>query len=382
MVRYVNYLINQCSLLLQKKDPNNPYGRPIPIRWPRGTKSDSDKLHMAVMSGKMGQLQNLVKSGIPVDIRNKEGQTGLFVAATMGNSAVVTALLSMGANPNARCDPEGCTPLHGACYIGSVPILRRLLLNGGDLRLTDTKRQKPEDWICHQVCPDKRKAIRYYVEQLRLSAMQMTVEDMMKSMDKFGRSLSFGRTMWNTLTKCGGREPSRRKDHSQGLNTLGNINPSGFGKIYFDRGTKCSETIRLPCISEATDLKYDSNPKAPSWICGKFSTFVPMFWHGRNTSVTTKALRRKSVEESVPDILISELNMLGRLQHPQILMVLAVCQEENFDSLSLVFEKIQLGSLYYFLHQQNFRMKSSFATDIVSLRMYKIYMHIHIGLFL
>lgn len=58
-----------------------------------------------------------------------------------------------------------------------------------------------------------------------------------------------------------------------------------------------------------------------------------------------------------------------------ICLFLFIYEEENFDSLSLIFEKIALGSLYFFLHQQNLRMKSTFATDIVS---WLSSMHVHI----
>jgi len=90
-----------------------------------------------------------------------------------------------------------------------------------------------------------------------------------------------------------------------------------------------------------------------------------MVWTKKATSVTCRQLRLNTVEEAVPDILISELECLVRLHHPRILMLMAICQEDNFDSLSLVFAKVGIGSLYFFLHQQNLRLKHTFAAAII-----------------
>lgn len=307
-------------------------GLPTQIRWPSvPSKSGTDKLHLAVLMGRPRKIRKLVSSAnVPVDSRNQDGLTALFVAATLGKKDVVNTLLRLGANPNARCRPEGFTALHGACFIGSLYILRRLLIEGGDLRLSDSNRRRPEDWIEFQQCVFTRKTTRDFIERIRFCIMKKDLNEMKTELHDKVENLRVPvrSTIWKMMRRIGKMLDFGSGRSSKITTELRHSNPvsTGFGKVYFGTGTKCAQVIGIPCVTEALDFKLDSNPKAPSWICGKFSTFIPMFWNQRKTAVTSKVLRRKSVQEAVPDILISELALLVRLQHPQILMILAICQ--------------------------------------------------------
>ena len=79
-----------------------------------------------------------------MDCFNEDGQTALFCASFKGLTDVVSLLLSLGAKPNARCQPEGYTAVHGACYSGSTAVLKLLIQAGGDLRICDHKRRTPK----------------------------------------------------------------------------------------------------------------------------------------------------------------------------------------------------------------------------------------------
>jgi serine/threonine protein kinase len=358
----------------------NPSSLPVNVKWPVKTStSDGDRLVRAVMMGKPKRIRNLVGSkGLFVDTLSSDGQTPLFCAAYLKKKSVVECLLSLGAEPNIRCMPDGYTAVHGACVAGSVRILNMLIDFGGDLRLMDTKRLSPLDWTEFHQNPKKRKAIRDFVELARFVTMKPVettnkgIFSILKDNNKSGEEKEARCRIANQrATKSSCFMKWLRSLFSAELRNNGHLRRNvqitydGFGKIYEGDGIKCGGVIGIPSVMENTDLKYDTDPEIPSWICGKFSTFIPMTWSRRNTSITVKSLRFKSVEEAVSDILIAELDTLVRLQHPRILMLLAICQEQNFSSLSLVFEKITFGSLYFFLHNSNLRMRSSFATDMI-----------------
>lgn len=56
-------------------------------------------------------VENMLDTGIPVDIRNEFGDTLLIVAAQNGNKRIAKAALRRGANINIR-NYKGNTPLH------------------------------------------------------------------------------------------------------------------------------------------------------------------------------------------------------------------------------------------------------------------------------
>ena len=78
-----------------------------------------------------------------MDSYNEDGQPSLFCAAFLGKGAAVKKLLKYGADPNVRCVPGGHTALHAASYVGSIDVLKKLLLAGGDLRLSDAMGRRP-----------------------------------------------------------------------------------------------------------------------------------------------------------------------------------------------------------------------------------------------
>jgi ankyrin repeat protein len=60
----------------------------------------------------------------------------LHAAAWQGHDSIVSALLTAGANRNAR-DQDGNTPLHKAAWRGNAEAAKVLLANGADARAKD-----------------------------------------------------------------------------------------------------------------------------------------------------------------------------------------------------------------------------------------------------
>lgn len=68
--------------------------------------------------------------------------------------------------------------------------------------------------------------------------------------------------------------------------------------------------------------------------------------------VTIKRLHTDLYETSEVDLLIEELKFFRKLNNfPKILSLMGFCSGENADSLMLMFERVQLGSLYNILHE-------------------------------
>ncbi len=65
-------------------------------------------LRTAARKGQTAEVDALLKSGVPVDSRDKDGRTALMLAADRGQAAAVRILLARGADPKAR-DTRGWT---------------------------------------------------------------------------------------------------------------------------------------------------------------------------------------------------------------------------------------------------------------------------------
>ena len=79
----------------------------------------------------------------------------LFFGASLGNDAVVKALLVAELNPNLRMNwwfgdriyfLGKCTALHLAAYQGHVSVVRTLIEHGADIDTLDTRKQTPLEW--------------------------------------------------------------------------------------------------------------------------------------------------------------------------------------------------------------------------------------------
>jgi ankyrin repeat protein len=97
-------------------------------------------LHLAVtMKGGNDFINILIRHNCDVDLRNREGATGLHLAATRGNSANIDVLLDANANANIQ-DHNGMTPLHYSIsthYSAAMASLESLFRTGFDMHITD-----------------------------------------------------------------------------------------------------------------------------------------------------------------------------------------------------------------------------------------------------
>jgi ankyrin repeat protein len=84
----------------------------------------------AVKFGHLAKVDELLKAGVPADAEVGR-MSALWMAATVGNEAIVERLLAAGATPD-RASADGLTPLMQAAYLGRTPVVRRLIAAGAN----------------------------------------------------------------------------------------------------------------------------------------------------------------------------------------------------------------------------------------------------------
>jgi uncharacterized protein len=95
----------------------------------------AQEIFEAVRKGDVARATALARAGAAREA-DAEGVTALMLAASLGNVAMVEALLAAGADANA-CDARGFTPLFHACYDpdadrGYPEVVKALLAAGAD----------------------------------------------------------------------------------------------------------------------------------------------------------------------------------------------------------------------------------------------------------
>src|SRR3989338_8435863 len=90
-------------------------------------------LHKAAEKNDVARIEWLLsKSRVMVDKRDPFGYTAAYWAARGGSAASLQKLLQSGANPNAICEYDKTTPLHGAVEGGHLAAVELLLSHGAD----------------------------------------------------------------------------------------------------------------------------------------------------------------------------------------------------------------------------------------------------------
>ncbi|KAM4574835.1 cyclin-dependent kinase 4 inhibitor C isoform 1-T4 [Fundulus diaphanus] len=98
--------------------------------------SITELLCSASARGELEKVLSLLQAGADVNGKNKFGRTALQVAM-LGKTNLVTALLEVGAEPNARDKILMLTVVHDAAREGFLETVRTLADHGADVNLAD-----------------------------------------------------------------------------------------------------------------------------------------------------------------------------------------------------------------------------------------------------
>ena len=83
-----------------------------------------------------------VATGADINAQSDEGESPLHIAALVGNSAAVYALIEAGADINAR-HKYGATPMHSAALSGNPAVVKKLIDAGADVRVRNNDGNTP-----------------------------------------------------------------------------------------------------------------------------------------------------------------------------------------------------------------------------------------------
>ena len=88
-------------------------------------------MSLLAKEGKRQSLETLIQSGIPFDVVNETGQTGLHIAARNGKLSVVKMYIEKGLNVHTNED-NGYIALHRAAGYGRKKVAQYLLEQGSN----------------------------------------------------------------------------------------------------------------------------------------------------------------------------------------------------------------------------------------------------------
>ncbi|XP_069766558.1 inactive serine/threonine-protein kinase TEX14 isoform X2 [Narcine bancroftii] len=331
---------------------------PIPVPCPvlLGTvkaNASGSQLHQFVREGSHTKVKKILKKGVAVDPSNSLGQTPLFIAALLDLVKVVDVLLVFGADPNHRCD-DWSTPVHAAAYSCNQWILSKLLDAGGDLRLCDKDGRLPQVWAkssgkeCSarilefiQKCASHMQEITQQVA-CRFSCQIGSLSEALIRAPSILNKLMYGIKDGEFLNN-----PKARSISSQTVQCF------GFGKFCVLGPTQLGYLASIPIVSEKALVQPDDEPTF-SYANGPYTTMSNLTWNGIRVTVRQMNLptHLNCSKRLSADLLIAEQEYNSQLRHPSFLLLMAVCQLSELDQICLVYERINLGSLYGVLHER------------------------------
>ena len=104
-----------------------------------------DLFFAAAKTGNEEVINEFLKYGFPVEVRNKDGYTPLMMAAYYGHQNIVTTLISNGADRCAR-DNKGNTALMGAMFKLEWSIVKQLRKTDCDVNAKQTGQKTVEQF--------------------------------------------------------------------------------------------------------------------------------------------------------------------------------------------------------------------------------------------
>src|SRR5215204_7577442 len=114
--------MNRLKSRLERKMQNEP---PKP-ELDEETIAFAQRVFQHARAGQALELEELLRMGLPPNLRNEKGDSLLMLACYHGHAEVARALLEHGGDPELAND-RGQTPLAGAAFKGDAKIVHLLL---------------------------------------------------------------------------------------------------------------------------------------------------------------------------------------------------------------------------------------------------------------
>ncbi|XP_067288827.1 inactive serine/threonine-protein kinase TEX14-like isoform X2 [Pseudorasbora parva] len=322
-------------------------------------------LHRYTIEKKVTKVEKVLKKGVRVDSMNNLGQTPLFCASLLGFVSVAEKLLQYGANPNHRCN-DGSTPIHAAVFSSNPWLLSSLLDAGGDLRLHDDQGRTPKDWA------EAGAQMLAFLKRCE-SQMQRLLQTHLSSDGRPTPTSS--KTLLNSpsllkLLSPWAYELSHENKTGYKMSACDMmIHCFGYGKLCFEKpGLSLGLAASVPLICDS-DLGQANDEPLNSFMCGSFIRMTNYSWKGCRVTVKElqgQILQQYEEKDGLLDLLISEQEYCCQVSHPHLLLLMAVSMTAGLGSTRLVYERVNVGSLYSLLHQRREEFPLLQLADLLS----------------
>ncbi|KAJ4859870.1 ankyrin repeats (3 copies) domain-containing protein [Trichoderma breve] len=126
-------------------------------------KQGNTLLHKIEKKTLISVLQLLVKAGVPVDSKNRDGYTPLAVAVHRGNEAAAKYLIECGAS-------RASSILHSACIQGSLNLVKLLIQEGADPEATEPENGRSLLYTALHIDDEAARIqmVRYLVDKVKV----------------------------------------------------------------------------------------------------------------------------------------------------------------------------------------------------------------------
>ena len=99
-------------------------------------------IHVAALQGNTKAIQQHIKAGTDLNVKDQYGSSPLIIATTFGKTETAIALINAGADLKVT-NNEGSTPLHIAAFLCRTKIVQALLEKGADKNLRNNSGSTP-----------------------------------------------------------------------------------------------------------------------------------------------------------------------------------------------------------------------------------------------
>ncbi|XP_016401862.1 uncharacterized protein LOC107734426 [Sinocyclocheilus rhinocerous] len=340
-------------------------------------------LHRYTIEKKVAKVEKVLKKGVGVDSMNHLGQTSLFCASLLGFAGVAEKHLQYGANPNHRCN-DGSTPVHAAVFSCNPWLLSSLLDAGGDLRLHDDQGRIPKDWAKAGAQENSPKMLAFLkrCESQMQSLLQTHLSRDARTTLTSSKTLLSSPSLLKLLRPWSPELIHENKISHKITACDMMMQCFGFGKLCFEKpGLSLGLAASVPLISDG-DLVQANDEPLNSFMCGSFIRMTNYSWKGCRVTVKElhdQILQQCEEHDGLLDLLISEQEYCCQLSHPHLLLLMAVSISAELDSTKLVYERVNVGSLYNLLHQRRDEFPFLPLFDLLSvvLQVCEVLMYLH-----
>ncbi|TGZ69464.1 hypothetical protein CRM22_003728 [Opisthorchis felineus] len=289
-------------------------------------------LQSCVLTRNIQHLLKLLKNGVNVNSVNKFNETALFVASYFGETNIICLLLEHGADVNSK-NVDGNTPLHAAAYNGDRNSMRILTSAGADGSIPNNHGLTAIDVFERSQNHRPGKDFTRLLRQPEQSSEKTSLLERLKC-HKFAKR-HLRHAPYKLITTDYGRFLCLQNHPRKYMKSIPVIDSK--------------ELLRNSlCVDVNEEVLYASTESKR--------------WRGTSVNirrVTTDYDWRGQLEARLRTVfdnsIVRELKVISRLQHPNILNLLAVMLLDPITSLelvdptqlALVYERPSLGSLHH-----------------------------------